>query len=367
MQSTDQSQLAALGWNDWFAARFAALATGGAIPARVVADHGSAHRSVHTGVEVVAAVLHHRMATAARRGTHPTLPAIGDWVAIRQSGGQAVIEAVVERRSAFRRKVAGHASNEQVMAANVDVAMVVAALDPAPNLRRVERVLAAALASGARPLLLLNKADLAGDTVATLTVDTERIAAGAPVVAVSAITGQGVEQLAPLIPPGTTAVLLGPSGVGKSTLVNRLAGNDVTRTGAVRSDGKGRHTTTHRELFAMPWGGLLIDTPGLRELQLWADVEEADRLAQLFTDIDELAARCRFADCGHAHEPGCAVQAAIAGGELAAGRLQSYRKLRHEAVTVERRVGTRQREAAALGRRRRIAQMREEELGGWGS
>ncbi|HXM54240.1 MAG TPA: ribosome small subunit-dependent GTPase A [Candidatus Dormibacteraeota bacterium] len=367
MQSTDQSRLASLGWDDWFAARFASVAAGGAVPARVVADHGSGHRSVHTGTEVLVAALHHRVASAARRGAELDLPAIGDWVAIRRSAGQTVIETVVERRTAFRRKVAGHTSHEQVMAANIDVAMVVAALDAAPNLRRLERALAAALASGARPLVLLNKADLAGDTAVALTAETERIAGDAPVVAISAITGQGVERLTPLIPPGTTAVLLGPSGVGKSTLVNRLSGNDVMRTGAVRADGKGRHTTTHRELFPMPWGGLLIDTPGLRELQLWADVDEADGLAILFADIDELAARCRFADCEHAHEPGCAVQAAIARGDLTAGRLQSYRKLRREAGAVERRVGTRHRQAAALGRRRRIAQMREEELGGWGS
>jgi ribosome biogenesis GTPase len=253
------------------------------------------------------------------------------------------------------------------MAANVDVAMVVAALDPTPNLRRLERVLAVALASGARPLVLLNKADLAGDAAVALAAEAEGIAAGAPVVALSAVTGQGLERLPALIPRGHTAVLLGPSGVGKSTLVNRLAGDDVMRTGAVRSDGKGRHTTTHRELLAMPWGGLLIDTPGLRELQLWVDVDEADGLAQLFADIDELAARCRFADCGHAHEPGCAVQAAIARGELTDGRLQSYRKLRREAVAVERRVGVRHRQEAALGRRRRIARMREEEVGGWGT
>jgi ribosome biogenesis GTPase len=183
------------------------------------------------------------------------------------------------------------------------------------------------------------------------------------VVAVSALTGQSVDRLPDLVPAGRTAVLLGPSGVGKSTLVNRLAGGDVMRTGAVRSDGKGRHTTSHRELVALPWGGLLIDTPGLRELQVWSDLEEAGGIARLFADIEGLAARCRFADCGHTREPGCAVQAAVAGGELTPGRLESYRKLQRDATAVGQRVGRQRRREAALGRRRRIALMREEDLG----
>jgi len=361
----DHSRLAALGWDDWFAQRFAALAARreGVVPARVVADHG-AGRVVHTGSEHLDATLDRHMVTAARRGGDFVLPAVGDWVTIRRDGDAALVMDVLERRTAFRRKVAGSASHEQVLAANVDVALIVASLDPAPNPRRLERTLAMALSSGARPAVVLSKADLAGEDTDQLTAEVRRIAGEAPVVALSALTGQSVDRLPELVPAAHTAVLLGPSGAGKSTLVNRLAGGDVMRTAAVRSDGKGRHTTTHRELFVLPWGGLLIDTPGLRELQVWADLEEGDAIGRLFADVEELAARCRFSDCGHAREPGCAVREALSSGELAPGRLENYRKLQREAAAVERRVGRRRGREAALGRRRRIAELREEELPG---
>jgi ribosome biogenesis GTPase len=363
LHANDQARLVALGWDDWFADRFARTAgpeSDELLPARVVADHGSG-QVVHTGAESLEACLDRRLAADARRGQQ-ALPTVGDWVAIRRSNRQALVQAVLERRTAFRRKVAGHTTQEQVVAANVDVALVVAGLDAPPNLRRIERTLAMALSSGARPIVLLSKADLAEDAAERLAAEVQRSAAGAPVVAVSALTGHSVERLPELVPAGTTAVLLGPSGVGKSTLVNRLAGNDVMRTGAVRSDGKGRHTTTHRQLVVLPWGGLLIDTPGLRELQVWADVEEAGGIARLFADVEALAAGCRFSDCSHANEPGCAVLAALDAGTLTAGRLESYRKLQHEAAAVERRVDQRHRHAAAVGRRRRIARLREEEL-----
>ncbi|HYW26059.1 MAG TPA: ribosome small subunit-dependent GTPase A [Terriglobales bacterium] len=365
MPAKDRAQLDTLGWDDWFAVRFAALSgtrpADGIVAARVVADHGTG-RVVHTGADSLDAQLDRRLTAAARRSRDPLLPAVGDWVAITRSGRDAVIQAVLERRTAFRRKVAGAVSQEQVLAANVDVALVVAGLDAPPNLRRIERTLAMALSSGARPVVLLSKADIAGETSEERAAEVRRIAAGALVVAVSAMTGESVDRLPELVPPGRTGVLLGPSGVGKSTLVNRLAGGDVMRTAAVRSDGKGRHTTTHRQLVALPWGGLLIDTPGLRELQLWSDLEETGEIARLFTDVEELAARCRFADCGHSREPGCAVQAAISAGVLPPGRLESYRKLRRDATAVGQRVGRRRRHEAALGRRRRIALLREEDL-----
>jgi ribosome biogenesis GTPase / thiamine phosphate phosphatase len=360
---TDRAQLAEMGWDDWFADRFASTAAAGALPARVVADHGTGC-VVRAGAETLPARLDQRLtAIARRRRAGATLPAVGDWVTIRSSGGHTVIEAVLERRTALRRTVVGGTSHEQVLAANMDIAIVVAALDAAPNLRRLERTLAASVASGARPLVVLNKADLAGTAADSLAAEAERVTAGAPVLPLSALTGEGVDRLAELLPAGRTAVLLGPSGSGKSTLVNRLAGIELMRTGAVRSDGKGRHTTTHRQLFALPWGGLLIDTPGLRELQLWADVDDAGSVGDLFTDVDEQAARCRFADCRHTSEPGCAVQAAIARGELTQARLDSYRKLDREAAASGRRVGRRHDREAALGRRRRISGMREEEQG----
>jgi ribosome biogenesis GTPase / thiamine phosphate phosphatase len=363
LHSNDHAWLDALGWDDWFAHRFALLGATDTLPARVVADHGTG-RLVSTGGASMPADLDGRLAAMARRRSDPELPAVGDWVAVSRSGRRAVIHHVLERRTAFRRKVAGNASQEQVLAANVDVAIVVAALDAEVNLRRLERTLAMALSSGARPVVVLSKADLATPEVARrLSAEVERVAAGAPVVALSAVTGGGVDRLPSLLPEGRTGVLLGPSGAGKSTLVNHLAGDEVMRTGAVRSDGKGRHTTTHRQLCAMPWGGLLIDTPGLRELQLWADAAEAGGIDELFSDIDGLAARCRFADCGHASEPGCAVRQAIAAGELTDGRLESYRKLHREAAAVGRQVTQRRAGEAALGRRRRIAQLREQELG----
>ena len=365
MPPTDRAQLAELGWDDWFADRFANVAAAGALPARVVADHGTGC-FVRAGAETLPARLDQRLAAIARRHrADATLPAVGDWVTIRSSGGHIVIETVLERRTALRRKVAGPTSQEQVLAANIDIAVVVAALDAEPTLRRLERTLAASWASGARPLVVLSKSDLAGPTADALAADAERVTAGAPVFPLSALTGDGVDRLAELLPAGQTAVLLGPSGAGKSTLVNRLTGGELMRTAAVRSDGKGRHTTTHRQLVALPWGGLLIDTPGIRELQLWADVDDTDGVGQLFADVDELAARCRFSDCGHAREPGCAVQAAIASGQLPAARLESYRKLDREAVAVGRRLHSRHTREAGLGRRRRIAGMREEELGGW--
>lgn len=363
MPFTDHAQLVGLGWDDWFADRFAALPATDLLPARVVADHGTG-RVVDTGADRLDAQLDRRLAGAARRSRDPVLPAVGDWVAITRSGRDALVRAVLERRTAFRRKVAGPTSQEQLLAANVDVAIVVAGLDTAPNLRRIERTLTMALSSGARPVVLLSKADLAGEAAEELADDVRRTAAGATVLAVSAVTGQSVERLPELVPAGRTAVLLGPSGVGKSTLLNRLAGGDVMRTAAVRSDGKGRHTTTHRELVALPWGGLLIDTPGLRELQVWTDIEEAGGIARLFADVEELAGRCRFSDCGHTREPGCAVLEAVAGGSLPPGRLESYRKLRRDAAAVDRQVDRRRRHEAALGRRRRIARLREEELTG---
>jgi ribosome biogenesis GTPase len=360
LPSNEHAQLVALGWDDWFASRFGALARSSMHPARVVADHGAGH-VVHTGAESLDAHLDGRLTAGARRRLDLVLPAVGDWVAITRSGPDAVIHAVLERRTVFRRKVAGPTSQEQVLAANVDVVLVVAALDAAPNVRRIERTLAMALASGARPAVLLSKADLADADADERAADVCRTAAGTPVLTVSAVTGRGVDRLPELVPPGRTAVLLGPSGVGKSTLVNRLAGSDVMRTAAVRSDGKGRHTTSHRQLVPLPWGGLLIDTPGLRELQVWTDLEEAGGVARLFADVEELAVRCRFSDCGHTREPGCAVQAAIVAGELPPGRLESYRKLRRDATAIERRADRRRRQGAALGRRRRIAQLREDD------
>ena len=251
-------------------------------------------------------------------------PAVGDWVAVQ--GERAV--AVLPRRTAFTRTVAGRTSAAQVLAANVDLVLVVEALAGAPRIRRVERYLAVAWGSGATPVVVLTKADLCDDVAAAI----EEVAENAPaveVLAVSALTGFGVGPLRDLLAGGRTGALVGPSGSGKSSLVNALAGRTVAETAEVRdSDGRGRHTTTARQLHVLPGGGALVDTPGLRELALYDD---ADGVDTTFADIAQLAARCRFRDCAHRTEPGCAVAAAIGDGGLDPARYTAWRKLQAEA------------------------------------
>ena len=231
------------------------------------------------------------------------------------------------RRSRFVRKVAGKQIAEQVIVANIDVALVVAALDGDFNVRRIERYLAQCWESGARPAIVLNKADACAES-RELAAEIAGIAMGAPIFLVSAKTGEGLDTLEASFKKGQTIVLLGSSGVGKSTLVNRLLQEERQTTHAVReSDSRGRHTTTSRELFVMPGGAMIIDTPGLRELQLW---NAAEGLTQTFADVDKFAAQCRFTDCQHRQEPGCAVQAALASGILESERLESWRKLERE-------------------------------------
>jgi ribosome biogenesis GTPase len=246
-----------------------------------------------------------------------------------------LIHEVLPRRGKFVRKVAGRRLEEQVIAANVDTAFVVMALDNDFNLRRLERYLAQCFESGAKSVVVLNKADDRED-VAARVAEVEAIAAGVPIFAVSARTGEGVGALDIYLAPGQTIVLLGSSGVGKSTLVNHLLQREAQAVREVRaSDSRGRHTTTSRELFALPGGALLIDTPGLRELQLWGAAEGVERT---FADIEEIAAQCKYGNCGHATEPGCAVQAALGDGRLDAERLESWRKLEREQEFVRRKI-----------------------------
>jgi ribosome biogenesis GTPase len=255
-------------------------------------------------------------------------------VRVSDDGTRAVIEAVLERRSKFSRKAATGPSNvmeEQVVAANVDTVFLVAGLGFDFNVRRLERYLTTAWESGAQPAIVLTKADLYPEDVDLAVAETEAVAFGVPVHAVSGITGEGVATLEPHLRPGTTVALLGSSGVGKSTLVNHLAGRVVLETQDVRSDGRGRHTTSHRELVLLPGGALLLDTPGMRELQLWT----TESLDTSFADIVELAGQCRFSDCSHNSEPGCAIKAALAGGTLDQERWRSYQKLQRELRALE--------------------------------
>ncbi|HEV8280360.1 MAG TPA: ribosome small subunit-dependent GTPase A [Candidatus Limnocylindrales bacterium] len=282
-------------------------------------------------------------------------PAVGDWVALAPAGDtapageQAVITAVLPRRSAFvrsaadaTRRSAGNLVDEQVLAANVDVAFLVAGLDHDFNLRRLERYLAVAWSSGVRPIIVLNKADVALDLDDRL-LAVESIAPAVPIVVLSALTGDHLADLAPYLAPGHTAVVLGSSGVGKSTLVNALLGEGRQATAAVRDDdSRGRHTTTHRELFALPGGALLIDTPGIRALEVAGADEGIDAA---FDDIADLALGCRFTDCRHAGEPGCAVRSALDDGRLSPDRLASHRKLERELAHAERKGDARARAA----------------------
>jgi ribosome biogenesis GTPase / thiamine phosphate phosphatase len=320
-----------LGWDSAWAAAYRPFDAVGWQPARVVAAHRDAW--------VLATAVGDRDAVISGRLRHDALgpgdlPAVGDWVASSDTS-PSVITAVLPRRSAFRRnRDDGKTAGDQVLAANVDVAFVVAGLDGDFNLRRIERYLAVAWTGGAVPVIVLNKADVTSDLLGQR-IAAASVAPGVEVHAVSALTGDGLDVLAAEhLLRGRTAVVLGSSGVGKSTLVNALLGTQRQRTGAVREDdSRGRHTTTHRELVRIPGGALLIDTPGIRSLGV---AGAADGLDATFSDLAEIATGCRFRDCRHDGEPGCAVAAALADGTLDPRRLESHRKLEREAAHVAR-------------------------------
>jgi ribosome biogenesis GTPase len=280
------------------------------------------------------------------------LPVAGDWVIIGGDESEPLVERVLSRATAIVRRDPGHATRQQVIAANVDVVLVTHPIAGEPNLARLERELALVWDSGARPVIVLTKADLSADVESALT-DVSDIAPGVTVHATSVVSGLGMDELRALLAEGGTLALIGPSGSGKSTLVNALAGQDLQLTREVRvADGRGRHTTVSRELIPLPGGGLVIDTPGLRAVGMW---ESTDGIDQAFSDIAELAVGCRFRDCTHTGEPGCAVEAAVEAGELAGRRLESYRELQAEArfVTEQLDVRARQerkREDKILGR-----------------
>lgn len=324
-------KLEALGWGEPFAG--AAAGAQDLVPARVLSERGGAC-FVSTGEQVFPARASGKMRHEA--AGMAALPAVGDWVLVRSAAprGSATIHRVLPRRSTLSRRTAGRRAEEQVLAANVDVAFILMGLDGDYNPRRLERYLALVRSAGAEPVVLLTKADQVDD-VDDCRDEVAALAGGAPVLAVDARAAGVRRVLSRHLQPGRTVVLLGSSGAGKSTLINRLLGREVQRTASVReNDSRGRHTTTHRELFALANGALVIDTPGLRELQLW----HADQgLDAAFDDVRQAAAGCRFRDCRHDAEPGCAVRAAIDAGELDPDRLVSYQQLREELEAARKR------------------------------
>ncbi|MCC7008955.1 MAG: ribosome small subunit-dependent GTPase A [Acidobacteria bacterium] len=331
--------LGPLGWTAARAEAFEPWRREELVPGRVSLEHNHVYRVLTADGEVLAEAAG-RLKHEAQARAH--LPVVGDWVALRlePAGPRSQIRAVLPRTSAFARKSAGRTTEAQIVAANIDTVFVVFALDERFSVRAIERYLVAARLSGAVPVIVLNKADLAGDPAA-LRDDVRRTVGDVRVCTVSARTGAGLDALEAYLVDGRTAALLGPSGVGKSSLVNRLVGAEMLPTGDVRTwDARGRHTSVHRQLVRRAAGGLIIDTPGMRELQLW----DPEGVADAFEDVAELSASCRFRDCRHDREPGCAVKAAVEAGALDAHRYANFLKLQAEQTEIERRREERARE-----------------------
>ncbi|HKE19436.1 MAG TPA: ribosome small subunit-dependent GTPase A [Kofleriaceae bacterium] len=322
------TQLERMGWRPELAAALAALPGPGLAPQRVVSAD---RRGVRTsdGAAEMSAVVPGRLRHRARSRD---LPVVGDWVAVRPDPGTVVIEAVLPRRTELARRDPDQRS-EQVLAANVDTAVLVMGLDGDFNLRRLERYIALVRAASVTPVVVLSKADLCLEAPARA-AEVEAAFPGVPVAALALLDAGAERPLQPLLAPGATAVLLGSSGAGKSTLLNALIGHPAQRTGSVREhDSRGRHTTTTRQLFALPRGALVIDTPGLRELEL---VDAASGLADAFPELADLAVHCRFRDCRHLDEPGCAVREAMDAGRVARDRVDAFRKLSAELSRTDR-------------------------------
>jgi ribosome biogenesis GTPase / thiamine phosphate phosphatase len=312
--------LAELGWTDQLEEAMTIHAERGFEPARVVAEHRGGYYVRGQRGDILASV---RTRWRDQHELFGEMPAVGDWVAYCDApGGRGAIEAVLPRRTKVSRKTPWLKAEEHVLVANVDTLFIVSGLDGDFNVRRLERYLVIAWESGAEPVIVLTKLDVCDDPMKPF--EAEAVAIGVPVVSVSNVTGEGLEALERWLAPAKTVALLGSSGVGKSTLINRLAGREVMPVGELRNDGRGRHTTRHRQLLVLPGGVLFVDTPGLRELQVWeGDVDAA------FADIAEYAAQCRFNDCSHRVEPGCEVRA-----NVDAARLASYFKLQRELASV---------------------------------
>ncbi|HET7658676.1 MAG TPA: ribosome small subunit-dependent GTPase A [Bacillales bacterium] len=325
-----------LGWTLDLEDAFSSYKKEGFTIGRVALEHKGMYRIFTENGDLLAEITGHFRFNAFEREDYP---AVGDWVVIKELDEEkAMIHAVMPRKSKFSRQVAGRETAEQIVAANVDTVFLVNALNRDFNPRRLERYLSIAWESGASPVIILSKADLCED-VTDKVAQTEAVAFGVPIHVVSAATNDGFEVLKGYFAKNETVALLGSSGVGKSTLINRLYGQEVQTVKEIREgDDRGRHTTTHREMVLLPEGGIVIDTPGMRELQLW-DTDEG--LGYSFSDVEELAAECKFRDCKHEGEPGCAVQVAIESGELEQSRFENYLKLQKEMAFLERKTNKR--------------------------
>ncbi|MGG1516748.1 ribosome small subunit-dependent GTPase A [Paenibacillus oryzisoli] len=322
-----------LGWSSFFEESFQRYKVGETVVAgRVCLEHKHMYRVITESGELLAEISGKMRHLAERREDYP---AVGDWVvlSVRPGEQRAMIHAVLPRKSKFSRKVAGQVTEEQIVATNVDTVFLVSALNQDFNVRRIERYLVMAWESGANPVIILSKADLCAEPE-RLASEVADVAIGVPIHIISSAVNRGLEALASYMTQGHTVALLGSSGVGKSTLVNRIYGKEILATGDIREgDDKGKHTTTHRELIMLPDGGILIDTPGMRELQLWG---AAEGLSTSFQDVEALAEMCFYQDCRHGSEPKCAVKAALADGSLDQDRYQSYVKLQKELAYLAR-------------------------------
>ena len=343
-------ELTHFGWTDEFRAKWQELGMTGVVPARVIADFGTSVKVVTP--ELITAEVAGKLSHSANR---EQVPKVGDWVAVRLfDSSTAVVEAVLPRHSEIARKVAGKQTKKQVIAANIDKAFVLLALDNDFSVERLQRFLYQLSISNISPIIVLNKADKVDDLAPYLaslrTLDL-------PIIIATATEGTGVKEILAHITPGETAILLGSSGVGKSTLTNQLLGEELQATQAVRSsDDTGRHTTVHRELFVLPGGGLLIDTPGIRELQLWGTQEDLD---DKFDDIADLATQCKYTTCGHTSEPGCAILAALQSGVLDASHYADYVKMKGELGKLHSRNVVQTRQANKKSRRSMNRQARD--------
>lgn len=300
------------------------------IPGRVCVEHKSFYKVLTEYGELLAEISGKlRYEAEEREG----FPAVGDWVVLapRLENNRAIIKGILPRKSKFSRKVAGKKVEEQIVATNIDTVFIVSSLNNDFNVRRLERYLTQVWDCGANPVIILNKADLCQEITEKI-AEVEAIAFGVPIHVISCLTRSGIEELSEYISDGITIALMGSSGVGKSTLINMLLGEERQQTKDIRNDDKGKHTTTYRELIVLPQGGIIIDTPGMRELQLWND---GSGVSETFEDVERLAAQCKFNDCEHDTEPGCAVKKAIKEGTLSEDRLKSYRKMLRELFYLE--------------------------------